>query len=94
VSIARAIFKDAPILILDEATSALDSASELEVQKGLDAAMKGRTSLVIAHRLATVARADVIHVMRLGEIVESGTHQDLLTRDGDYKQLYHLQYNH
>jgi subfamily B ATP-binding cassette protein MsbA len=94
VSIARAIFKDAPILILDEATSALDSASELEVQKGLDSAMKGRTSLVIAHRLATVARADVIHVMRLGEIVESGTHQDLLTRDGDYKQLYHLQYNH
>jgi ATP-binding cassette subfamily B protein/subfamily B ATP-binding cassette protein MsbA len=94
ISIARAIFKDAPILILDEATSALDSASEMEVQKGLDSAMTGRTSLVIAHRLATIARADVIHVMRQGEIVESGTHQMLLTQNGDYSQLYHLQYNH
>ncbi len=94
VSIARAIFKDAPILILDEATSALDSVNEIEVQKGLDSAMQGRTSLVIAHRLATIARADVIHVMRQGQLVESGTHQDLLKNTGDYSHLYKLQYNH
>ena len=94
VSIARAIFKDAPILILDEATSALDSANEAEVQKGLDSAMQGRTSLVIAHRLATIARADVIYVMRQGQLVESGRHQDLLKNSGDYSTLYKLQYNH
>jgi ATP-binding cassette, subfamily B, bacterial MsbA len=94
ISIARAIFKDAPILILDEATSALDSKNEAEVQKGLDSAMQGRTSLVIAHRLATVARADVIYVMRTGQLVESGTHQSLLKNGGDYSHLYDLQYNH
>lgn len=94
VSIARAVFKDAPILILDEATSALDSVNEVEVQKGLDSAMQGRTSLVIAHRLATIARADVIYVMNQGRLVESGTHQDLLKKDGDYSHLHRLQYQH
>jgi ATP-binding cassette subfamily B protein/subfamily B ATP-binding cassette protein MsbA len=91
VSIARAIFKDAPILILDEATSALDSASEIEVQKGLDHLMEGRTALVIAHRLSTVAKADKIIVMRAGEIVEIGTHQDLLSQAGEYANLHNLQ---
>lgn len=91
VSIARAIFKDAPLLILDEATSALDSQSEVEVQKGIDQLMKGRTALVIAHRLSTVARADKIVVMRAGEIVETGTHQSLLEQAGEYHSLHQLQ---
>lgn len=91
VSIARALYKDAPILILDEATSALDSASEIEVQKGLDLLMQGRTALVIAHRLSTVAKADRIIVMRAGEIVEVGTHQSLLEARGEYHNLYELQ---
>lgn len=94
ISIARALFKDAPILILDEATSALDSASEIEVQKGLDKLMQGRTALVIAHRLSTVAKADRIIVMKQGEIVEIGTHQQLLDQRGEYHHLYQLQYNH
>lgn len=91
VSIARALFKDAPILILDEATSALDSKSEDEVQKGLDTLMEGRTALVIAHRLSTVSRAHRICVMRNGEIVEMGTHQELLDKRGEYYNLYKLQ---
>lgn len=91
VSIARAIFKDAPILILDEATSALDSASEIEVQKGLDHLMEGRTALVIAHRLSTVAKADKIVVMKAGEIIEVGSHQDLLQMSGEYAHLHTLQ---
>lgn len=91
VSIARALYKDAPILILDEATSALDSASEIEVQKGLDQLMEGRTSLVIAHRLSTIAKADRIIVMKSGEIVETGTHQSLLEARGEYHNLYELQ---
>lgn len=94
ISIARALFKDAPILILDEATSALDSASEVEVQKGLDTLMQGRTSLVIAHRLSTVAKADRIVVMKAGEIVETGTHQELLSSQKDYFELHQLQYKH
>ncbi len=91
ISIARAIFKDAPILILDEATSALDSVSEVEVQKGLDHLMQGRTALVIAHRLSTVARANKIVVMKAGEIVEIGTHQSLLAQSGEYHSLHALQ---
>ena len=91
VSIARAIFKDAPILILDEATSALDSQSEVEVQKGLDTLMNGRTALVIAHRLSTVARADKIIVMKAGQIVEVGTHKSLLEQKGEYFNLHELQ---
>jgi ATP-binding cassette subfamily B protein/subfamily B ATP-binding cassette protein MsbA len=91
VSIARAIFKDAPILILDEATSALDSQSEVEVQKGLDQLMQGRTALVIAHRLSTISRANRIIVMKAGEIIETGTHQSLLEQKGEYHALHELQ---
>lgn len=91
LSIARAFFKDAPILVLDEATSALDSESEIEVQKGLDQLLEGRTALVIAHRLSTVARADRIFVMKAGEIVESGTHDELLSRRSEYFKLHQYQ---
>lgn len=91
VSIARAMFKDAPILILDEATSALDSASEKEVQKGIDHLMEGRTALIIAHRLSTIHDSDRIIVMKKGQIVESGTHQDLLQQQGEYSRFHTLQ---
>ena len=91
ISIARAILKDAPILILDEATSALDSESEKEVQKGLNHLMQGRTTFVVAHRLSTVANADRILVMQKGEIIEQGNHQHLLTQEGTYRRLYNLQ---
>ena len=92
VSIARAFFKDAPILILDEATSALDSQSEIEVQRGLDLLMEGRTSFVIAHRLSTIAKADRIYVMRSGHLVEFGTHAELLQKNGEYSKLHALQF--
>lgn len=91
VSIARAFHKDAPILILDEATSALDSVSELEVQKGLQELMKGRTVFVIAHRLSTVRSATRILVMRQGEIIEAGTHDELVGRGGEYARFHSLQ---
>ncbi len=91
IAIARAFLKDAPILILDEATSALDSASEREVQKALEALLAGRTALIIAHRLATVAHADRIHVLEAGRIVESGSHRELLGRGGAYARLHQLQ---
>ena len=91
ISIARAIYKDAPILILDEATSALDSESELEVQKGLDHLMKGRTSLVISHRLSTIVQADRIIVIKDGRIFEEGRHQELMARQGEYFRFYEMQ---
>jgi ATP-binding cassette subfamily B protein/subfamily B ATP-binding cassette protein MsbA len=91
ISIARAIFKNAPILILDEATSALDSESELEVQKGLDSLMRGRTALVIAHRLSTIAKCDRILVMDKGEIIEEGSHNELMVRQGAYYRFFQLQ---
>lgn len=91
ISIARAIFKNAPILILDEATSALDSESELEVQKGLDSLMEGRTALVIAHRLSTIAKCDRILVMDRGEIIEEGNHNELMVRRGAYHRFFQLQ---
>ncbi|MNR90962.1 Lipid A export ATP-binding/permease protein MsbA [compost metagenome] len=92
MAIARAIYKDAPVLILDEATSALDSESERAVQAALDELMKGRTTLVIAHRLSTIERADRIAVMAEGRIVELGSHQELLDKNGVYANLYHLQF--
>ncbi len=92
IAIARAILKDAPILILDEATSALDTESEMLVQQALNNLMTGRTTIVIAHRLSTIRRADRILVMDAGRIAESGTHQELLARDGIYRRLYELQF--
>ncbi|MBN3820149.1 lipid A export permease/ATP-binding protein MsbA [Paraburkholderia sp. Se-20369] len=92
LAIARAIYKDAPILILDEATSALDSESERHVQAALETLMKGRTTLVIAHRLSTIERADRILVMDGGRIVESGSHAALLDRDGLYAHLHRIQF--
>ncbi len=92
VSIARALLKNAPILILDEATSSLDSESEVEVQKALEYLMRGRTTLVIVHRLSTIRKADRIVVISNGEIVEEGTHEELLEKDGEYRKLFLLQF--
>ena len=92
IAIARAILKNAPLLLLDEATSALDAHSERVVQAALQTAMKGRTTLVIAHRLATVVRADVIWVLDQGQLVEQGTHQSLIQQDGLYAKLAALQF--
>ncbi|KGO33986.1 MAG: ABC transporter transmembrane domain-containing protein [Desulfoprunum sp.] len=92
VSIARAILKNAPILILDEATSALDTESEREVQKALENLMKDKTTFVIAHRLSTIINADRIIVIKDGAIVEEGTHDQLLALGREYEQLYNLQY--
>jgi subfamily B ATP-binding cassette protein MsbA len=92
IAIARALLKDAPILILDEATSSLDTQSEREVQRALDTLMKGRTSFVIAHRLSTIMNADRILVLKDGRIVEQGRHEELLARSGEYKNLYEQQF--
>lgn len=92
IAIARAILKNAPILILDEATSALDSESERHVQSALETLMQGRTTLVIAHRLSTIENADRIVVLQKGEIVEIGTHKELLARNGIYSQLHKIQF--
>jgi len=87
------VLRDAPILLLDEATSALDSESETLVQKALNKIMEGRTTLVIAHRLATVVRADRILVLDQGRLVEEGTHQSLIGKGGVYKRLAELQFS-
>jgi len=92
IAIARALYKDTPVLILDEATSALDTASEVEVQKALENLIKGRTTIVIAHRLSTVINANRIIVIESGTIAQSGTHNELLESDGPYKKLYELQF--
>ena len=92
IAIARALLKNAPILILDEATSALDNESEALVQSALQNLMIGRTVFVIAHRLTTIRRVDRIVVLEYGRITDSGTHEDLLTRLGTYRKLYELQF--
>ncbi len=92
IAIARAILRDAPILLLDEATSALDAESESAVQTALERLMQGRTSIVIAHRLATVLKADRILVMDEGRIVEEGTHKSLVAKGGLYARLAELQF--
>jgi ATP-binding cassette subfamily B protein len=92
ISLARAFLKNAPIILLDEPTSALDSETELVIQRALRELTKGRTTLVIAHRLATVLRADLIHVVDGGRVVESGTHHELLKAKGAYARLYRLQF--
>jgi len=94
ICIARAIIRDAPILILDEATSALDTESEREVQAAFAKLMKGRTTLVIAHRLSTIIGVDKIIVLSRGRIVEQGSHHELLDRNGYYTKLYSLQFKH
>jgi ATP-binding cassette, subfamily B, bacterial MsbA len=90
LAIARALYKNAPILVLDEATSALDTESEQAVKSALQRLMAGRTTLIIAHRLSTIEHADRILVMSAGRIVEEGSHDDLLRRNGHYARLYNL----
>jgi ATP-binding cassette, subfamily B, bacterial MsbA len=91
VALARAFLKDAPILLLDEATSALDSESERLVQEALTRLMRGRTTLVIAHRLSTVREADRIAVMEAGRVIETGRHDDLIAAGGAYARLHRMQ---
>ena len=93
LAIARALLKDAPVLILDEATSALDTESERHIQEALETVMQGRTTLVIAHRLSTIEKADRILVMDGGRIVESGCHSDLMAQGGAYAQLHQMQFS-
>jgi len=92
LAIARALLKDAPVLILDEATSALDSTSERAIQRALNEVMKHRTTIVIAHRLSTIENADQVFVLEAGRVIESGTHQALLDRQGAYATLYQTQF--
>lgn len=92
LTIARAILADPKIMILDEATSSVDTRTEARIQKGMDELMRGRTSFIIAHRLSTIRDADLILVMKDGDIVEQGTHEELLAKGGFYKELYQAQF--
>ena len=92
ISLARAFLKDAPILLLDEATSSLDTESEHLVQEAINTLMKNRTTLIIAHRLSTIINSDNIIVIDNGEVVESGTHSELIKNDGMYKKLYEREF--
>jgi len=92
ISIARAILKDAPIIILDEATSSVDTRTELLIQQAMDRLTEGRTSFIIAHRLSTIRNADIILVMKDGDIVETGNHEQLLAKGGFYAELYQSQF--
>ena len=92
IAIARALYKNAPILILDEATSSLDAQSEIEVQKAFENLMKGRTTIIIAHRLSTIINAHRIIVLDKGMIVQEGTHTSLMDKEGPYRKLYELQF--
>ena len=92
LTIARAMLQNAPMLILDEATSSVDTRTELLIQRAMDELTKGRTSFVIAHRLSTIKNADLILVMREGDVVESGTHKELMAKGGFYAELYNSQF--
>ena len=92
LTIARAMVENAPMIILDEATSSVDTRTEALVQRAMDKLTEGRTSFVIAHRLSTIRDADLILVMDKGDVVESGTHKELLARDGLYRELYNSQF--
>ena len=92
LTIARAILADKKILILDEATSSVDTRTEARIQRAMDNLMRGRTSFVIAHRLSTIKEADVILVMKDGDIIEQGSHEELIAKDGFYASLYNSQF--
>ena len=93
LTIARAMIADKPMLILDEATSSVDTRTELQIQKAMDALMQNRTSFVIAHRLSTIKNADLILVLKDGDIIESGNHEELLAKGGFYADLYNSQFD-
>ena len=93
LTIARVILADPKVLILDEATSSIDTRTEIEIQKAMDKLMEGRTSFIIAHRLSTIKNADLILVMDHGDIVEQGSHEELLEKNGFYANLYNSQFS-
>lgn len=93
LTIARAILADNPVLILDEATSSVDTRTEIRIQKAMDNLMQGRTSFIIAHRLSTIRDADIILVMKDGDIIEQGNHDELLAKQGFYAELYNSQFD-
>jgi ATP-binding cassette subfamily B protein len=94
LAFARAVYRDAPLLVLDEATASIDSDTEARLQGALDAVTKGRTSIVIAHRLSTIRAADRIVVFHKGRVVETGRHEELIAKNGVYARLHRLQFAH